>query len=473
MSANVPSSSTTSRREWDLVVYGATGDAGTAIAIYVANHIDSYKKSNVDDDGRFRWAIAGRSEHKLNRLRSRIIVGRLKPSANDEIGVLTADVASSKDTSELAKSTRVLISAVGPYTVLGESVYAACAEHGTNYVDITGEVDWVASMKEKYQKRATETGATLCSFAGYDCVPCDITTYLAHKALSECDSENGNTTTILTGVETVTQSTGSVMPRGSMRTAILMFSNSATFFDKLVRFASNHDGNGESGVHWKTMLALVRWLLPKWSPEFGAFTLPHFMGWCNIPVIYDSHNSSIDCTFHDRMAVPYCRDCPATGYGLLQTLVLYFVLLVMAPLFLCLQILVALFPSTVGLTLKVFDSLKYRGNSKNNQQHMDDATTEMWNYATSSSGSKATVYLHVMGDPGIKCTAALVVETAFSMLVLLDKNELPRGVIGSPSTIVGDTLVERISDEETTGHTCTLTVTVDNKQDRNSKKKDD
>jgi short subunit dehydrogenase-like uncharacterized protein len=472
MTADV-SSSTTNRREWDLVVYGATGDAGTAIAIYIANHIDSYKKSNVDDDDdRFRWAIAGRSEHKLNRLRSRIIVSRITPSANDEIGVLTADVASFEDTSELAKSTRVLISAVGPYTLLGESVYAACAEHGTNYVDITGEVDWVASMKEKYQKRATETGATLCSFAGYDCVPCDITTYLARKVLSECDSESGNKT-ILTGVETVSQSTGGVMPRGTLRTSILMFSNGAAFFDKLVRFASNHDGNGESGVHWKTIQALVLWLLPRWSPEFGAFTLPHFMGWCNIPVIYNSHASFIDCTFHDRMAVPYCRDCPATGYGLLQTLVLYFVLLVMAPWFLCFQILVTLIPSTTDLMLKVFDSLQYRGNSQKNQQQLDDATTDVWNYVTSSSGSKATVHLHVKGDPGIKCTAALVVETAFSMLVLLDKNELPRGVIGSPSKIVGDALVERLSDEKTTGHTCTLTVTVDNKQDRNSKKKDD
>jgi short subunit dehydrogenase-like uncharacterized protein len=362
----------------------------------------------------------------------------------------------------MAKSTRVLVSAVGPYFVLGETVYAACVEHGTNYVDITGEVDWVGSMKEKYQKRASETGATLCSFSGYDCVPCDITMHLARKALSEADSS----TATLSSVETVSQADNGIFPRGTVRTAISKLPEGKAFCGKLVRFAS---GDGTNTVHWRTAIALVLWILPRWSPEHGAFTLPHYMGWCNIPVIYNSHNSSIDCTFHDRLAVGYSKDCPTTGYGLVQTVVYYVVLLVLAPLFLCLQIAAAYYPSTADLLLKLFDSLQYRGITQA-QQLLDDSTTEVWNYATSSSGSKATVYLRVKGDPGIKCTAVLAAETVFSMLVLLDKNELPRGMIGSPSAIVGDALTERLQDEETIGETCTLTVTV---TDRNGKKKED
>lgn len=449
-------SSATKQRDWDLVVYGATGDAGTAIALYVANNISAYKKSSTgdgSDDETFRWAIAGRSEHKLNRLRSRIIVSRLKPSANDEIGVLTADVASAEETSKLASSTRVLISAVGPYTLLGESIYEACVNHGTNYVDITGEVDWVASMREKFQKRARETGSTLCSFAGYDCVPCDMMTYAAHKVLSECDSGNGDTT--ITSAESVVLAGGGVMPRGTIRTSITKLSDGAAFCGKLVRFAS------DANVHKKTALALVRWLLPRWSPEFGAFTIPHFMGWCNIPVVYNSHASAINCTFHDRMALPNSQNCPMTGYGLLQTLVLYAILLVLSPWVLCFQIVVACIPSTADILLKFFDFVEYRGNRQNNQQQLDDTVTEIWNYVTSNSGSKATVHLIVKGDPGIKCTALLAVETAFSMLTLLDRHELPKGVIGTPSEIVGDTLVDRLQDEETIGRFCTMTVTVD------------
>merc|ERR1712238_432073 len=105
---------------------------------------------------------------------------------------------------------------------------------------------------------------------------------------------------------------------------------------------------------------------------------------------------------------------------------------------------------------------------------LDDTCTEFWNYVTSSSGSKATVHLRVQGDAGIRCTALLAAETAFSMLILMDKNALPKGVIGSPSMIVGDTLVERLQDEATIGHSCSLTVTVDenssgDKHNQNSK----
>jgi len=173
------------KREWDLVVFGATGDAGTAIATYVANSIHTYTKSGSDD--KVTWAIAGRSEASLNRLRSRLIVGRKKPNPSDEIGTVTADLSSPDDLKKLAESTRILITAVGPYSLLGERVYAACVEQGTHYVDITAEIHWVEAMRVKYQKRAKETGATLCSFAGYDCVPSEITTLAARKALSECD----------------------------------------------------------------------------------------------------------------------------------------------------------------------------------------------------------------------------------------------------------------------------------------------
>ena len=467
-------SSATKQKEWDLVVYGATGDAGTAIALYVANNIHAYKKSGTgdgSDDVSFRWAIAGRSEDKLNRLRSRIIVSRSRPSANDEIGVLTANVSSVEETSKLASSTRVLISAIGPYTVLGENIYKACVNNGTNYVDITGEVDWVASMREKYQKRARETGSTLCSFAGYDCVPCDIMTYAAHQVLSECDSGGGGDT-VIASAESVVRVWGyGTFPRGTIRTVITKLSGGMSFPVELVRFAL------DANDHRKTAFALVRWLLPRWSPEFGAFTIPHFMGWCNIPVVYNSHGSVIDCTFHDRMALPYSQNCPISGYGLMQTLLLYTILLVVSPWFLCIQIVAAFIPSTSKLLLRLFDSLEYRGNKQNNQQQLDDSVTEVWNYVTSNSGSKAIVHLKVKGDPGIKGTALLAVETAFSMLTLLDRHELPKGVIGTPSEIVGDTLVDRLQDEETIGRFCTLTVTVDESKsgsdhDVNNKKED-
>ncbi len=446
---------TMNERAWDLVVFGATGDAGMAIATYVANNVDSYKKVGSN---KFRWAIAGRSGDKLKKLRSRL---NASTTSDKDIGVLRSDVAFGRDMSELANSTRVLVSAVGPYTILGERVYAACVEHGTNYVDVTGEVDWVGSMMKKYQARAMETGSTLCSFAGYDCVPCDITLYLARKELSKSDGKEA----IITQFETVSYTSNGVFPRGTIRTTFAKLKESSSFASQLVRYAGS-----EGCIHWNTAKALVRWLLPKWSPEYGAFTLPHFMGWCNIPVIYKSHDAFLECTFHDRYAISQSKGYPSTGYGLLQTIFVYLIMLATTLPFLCFQIVVTFIPSTADLLLKAFDSLQYRGNSEANQQLMDESTTDVLSYATSSSGTKATVSLRLKGDAGIKATATLAAQTAFSMLVLLDKDELPKGLIGSPSVILGDTLVERLCDEETNGGACSLTVTV---SDKKSPKKED
>ena len=146
-------------RAWDLVIYGATGDAGKAIAFYVANNCDGGDNASTTSASttsastatnkkpHYRIAIAGRSEQKLNSIRSEIIVNRLRPSTGD-IGVIVANAtayASNTDPTTpsaamdaMAKSTKLVISAVGPYTTLGESTVRACIKHGTHYVDITG-----------------------------------------------------------------------------------------------------------------------------------------------------------------------------------------------------------------------------------------------------------------------------------------------------------------------------------------------
>jgi len=138
----------------------------------------------------------------------------------------------------------------------------------------------------------------------------------------------------------------------------------------------------------------------------------------------------------------------------------------LAPWFLCFQIFVIFVPSTASVVLKLFDSFQYRGNTQQNQRLLDESTVDVWTYVTSSSGSKAKVHVHVNGDAGIKATALFAAETAFSVLVLQDKNELPRGVIGSPSMIVGDALVERLQDEAISD-SCTLSVTIDYNENEN------
>ena len=161
-------------RAWDLVIYGATGDAGKAIAFYVANNCDggdnastasaSTTSTATNKKPHYRIAIAGRSEQKLNSIRSEIIVNRLRPSSGD-IGVIVANATAKASTADpmtpsaamdaMAKSTKLVISAVGPYTTLGESTVRACIKHGTHYVDITGTLCYERSVHDLFPLQYT------------------------------------------------------------------------------------------------------------------------------------------------------------------------------------------------------------------------------------------------------------------------------------------------------------------------------
>ncbi|MFF9328931.1 saccharopine dehydrogenase family protein [Streptomyces sp. NPDC014776] len=144
-------------RPYDLVLFGATGFVGTLTAEYLAAH--------APDD--LRWAIAGRDTTRLERLREGLPGG-------ERIGVLRADVADASSLRALAEHARVVANTVGPYIRYGEQVVAACADTGADYLDLTGEPEFVDLMYVRHDARARETGARLVHACGFDSVPHDL-----------------------------------------------------------------------------------------------------------------------------------------------------------------------------------------------------------------------------------------------------------------------------------------------------------
>ncbi|AZP21603.1 saccharopine dehydrogenase family protein [Streptomyces aquilus] len=155
-------------RPYDIVLFGATGFVGTLTAEYLAAHAP---------EG-LRWAVAGRSEEKLRALRERLPGG-------SEIGVLRADVADPASLRALAEHARVVATTVGPYVTYGEELVAACAEAGADYLDLTGEPEFVDLMYVRHDARARETGARLVHACGFDSVPHDLGAYFTVRQLPE------------------------------------------------------------------------------------------------------------------------------------------------------------------------------------------------------------------------------------------------------------------------------------------------
>ncbi|MHC0432119.1 saccharopine dehydrogenase family protein [Streptomyces sp. O3] len=159
-------------RPYDIVLFGATGFVGALTAEYLAEHAP---------DG-LRWAIAGRSERKLRRVRERL-AGIDKACA--DLPVLRADADDPAALRELAGRTRVLATTVGPYITYGRELVAACAASGTDYLDLTGEPEFVDLMYVRHDTRARETGARLVHACGFDSVPYDLGAYFTVRQLPE------------------------------------------------------------------------------------------------------------------------------------------------------------------------------------------------------------------------------------------------------------------------------------------------
>ncbi|MFF8576337.1 saccharopine dehydrogenase family protein [Streptomyces sp. NPDC015408] len=155
-------------RPYDIVLFGATGFVGELTARYLAAHAP---------EG-LRWAIAGRGEEKLRRLRDRL------PGASDA-GVLRADVSDPDSLRELAGQARVVATTVGPYVRYGDALAAACADSGTDYLDLTGEPEFVDQTYVRHDARARETGARLVHACGFDSIPHDLGVYFTVRQLPE------------------------------------------------------------------------------------------------------------------------------------------------------------------------------------------------------------------------------------------------------------------------------------------------
>ena len=162
---------TSPSRDLDVVLHGATGFTGTLTAEYLAEHAPAG----------LRWALAGRNVAKLEGVRERLAA--LDPGLAD-LELIEADSGDRDALDAMARRAKVVISTVGPYVEFGEPLVAACAEAGTDYVDLTGEPLFVDQMYVKYHSVAEKSGARIVHSCGFDSVPHDLGAYYTVKQLA-------------------------------------------------------------------------------------------------------------------------------------------------------------------------------------------------------------------------------------------------------------------------------------------------
>ncbi len=143
-----------------VVVFGATSFVGQILTRYLLEEFGTNRK--------LRWAIAGRSEAKLEALRNSLGMKAAR------LPLLVADAADEDALGRLCEDARVVVSTVGPYALYGEPLVKTCVATGTDYCDLTGEVQWIRRMIRSYEKKALASGARIVHCCGFDSIPSDL-----------------------------------------------------------------------------------------------------------------------------------------------------------------------------------------------------------------------------------------------------------------------------------------------------------
>lgn len=160
-------------REFDIIVWGASGFTGRLVAEYLFN------KYGTGDS--LQWAMAGRNEAKLQKVRAEV--------ANDSVPLVVADSKDKASIDAMVQRTKVVCTTVGPYAKYGSSLVAACVEYQTNYCDLAGEVQWMRRMIDQHHETAKATGTKIVHTCGFDSIPSDMGVYYVQQ---EAKNISGN-----------------------------------------------------------------------------------------------------------------------------------------------------------------------------------------------------------------------------------------------------------------------------------------
>lgn len=156
--------------EFDIIVYGATGFTGRLVAEHLAERYGV--------GGEVKWAMAGRSLDKLQAVRDEI-------GAPKDTPLVVADAGDPASVKAMVERAKAVLTTVGPYQLYGSDLVAACAAAGTDYLDLSGEPNWMAEMIVAHEAAAKASGARILFSCGFDSIPFELGVYFAQQTAKQ------------------------------------------------------------------------------------------------------------------------------------------------------------------------------------------------------------------------------------------------------------------------------------------------
>ncbi|AFJ34494.1 trans-acting enoyl reductase family protein [Mycobacterium sp. MOTT36Y] len=403
---------TATPREFDIVLYGATGFVGKLTADYLA-------RSAPDK----RIALAGRSPDRLRAVRDTLSeTARSWP-------VLNADASSPSTLNEMAARTQVVITTVGPYTRYGLPLVAACAAAGTDYADLTGEAMFVRDSIDQFHKQAADTGARIVHACGFDSVPSDLSVYALYRAAR--DDGAGE----LADTDLVVRSFSGGVSGGTVASMLEVLDTASRDPEARRQLADPYTLSSDRGAEpdigpqpdlpWRR----GRRIAPELS---GLWTAGFVMAPYNTRIVRRS-NALLDWAYGRQLRYSESMSLGSSPIAPVASAVVG-----------------GVGAATFGLGSRYFRLLPRRlverivpkPGTGPSESARERGYYRIETYTTTSTGARYVARMEQRGDPGYKATSVLLGECGMALAFDRDKLRDLHGVL-TPAAAMGDALLDR------------------------------
>ena len=401
-------------RDYDMIVVGATGFTGRRTARELINKYSAT----------YRIGLAARNKRRLEALAT-----GLGLSTKD---CFTVDTTNTETVRKVVRRTRLIISTVGPYALYGESVIAACAQYGTHYTDITGEVDFIARMRGRYAEKARASGARLVSFCGFDSVPAEVA---VHKLAQRFGPEEELT------IQSYYTTKGG-LNGGTIATMLNKLAsggdNQSISPDVLVAASTNRTGE-EVKYNAPKLPNLIQ---PKRAKFFGfvrriqRWSTPFIMSGVNARVVYRSVSDIQQAGNYSFKYFGYSEQSSlGRWYAPISFITTSILLLCLASL------------GPFAWFRRILSHVVPEPGQGPSEKSIEQGFMRLHVFAESSSGQKEKLQCFFSGDPSNKATVFFLVQSSILLLKELEAKSLAPAGFHTPYTAFGEALERQL-----TGH---------------------
>ena len=375
-------------KEWDIVVYGATGFTGRLVCEYLF--------SQYGAEGEVSWAMAGRSQQKLEQVRGELGI-------SDAIPLVVADAADAVSIDAMVAKAKVVLTTVGPYQLYGSDLVRACAAAGTDYVDLCGEPAWMHEMIAAHGDAAKASGARIVFSCGFDSIPFDLGVLHLQQLAAE---ENQAPLTRIKGRVRSMKGTMSGGTLASFKATMAAAGKNPELIKVLMdSFALTE---GYVGPEQPSGLA------PIFEDDLGSWSAPFVMATINTKNIHRSnfllgHSYGEDFVYDEMLLTGPGEEGEAIAKG-------------------------------VAADKSMAESTIQPGEGPS-QEERDNGSFDVMFSGSNSSGYNVVASVQGDKDPGYGSTSKMIAEAAVCLAL---HPELAEGGIWTPAAALGAPLIDRL-----------------------------